>query len=111
MDCESDPDAAEWEIVCDAEKRAFEHMEVYKVVPRPKGRKVVGSRWVFCIKRGPDSAILKYKACVVAQGFTQIEGVDYDEKPNTTWFRHPGRDGFSARESCVWDQAGGACLV
>jgi hypothetical protein len=73
------PDAAEWEIVCDAEKRAFEHMEVYKVVPRPKGRKVVGSRWVFCIKRGPDSAILKYKACVVAQGFTQIEGVDYDE--------------------------------
>lgn len=73
------PDATEWEAACEAEKRVFEHMGVYEVVPRPKGRKVVGSRWVFRIKRGPDGAILKYKARIVAQGFTQIEGVDYDE--------------------------------
>jgi Reverse transcriptase (RNA-dependent DNA polymerase) len=73
------PDAADWEMVCDAERRAFESMGVYDIVPRPKGRKVIGSRWVFCIKRGPDGAILKYKARLVAQGFTQIEGVDYDE--------------------------------
>ena len=73
------PDAAEWEMACEAEKRAFEHMGVYEVVPRPKGRKVVGSRWVFRIKRGPDGTVLKYKARIVAQGFTQIEGVDYDE--------------------------------
>ena len=73
------PDAAEWEMACEAEKRAFEHMGVYEVVPCPKGRKVVGSRWVFRIKRGPDGTILKYKARIVTQGFTQIEGVDYDE--------------------------------
>jgi Reverse transcriptase (RNA-dependent DNA polymerase) len=45
----------------------------------PKGRKVVGSKWVFRIKRGPDGAIQKYKARVVAQGFTQVENIDYDE--------------------------------
>ena len=73
------PDAAEWEMACEAEKRAFEHMGVYEVVPCPKGRKVVGSRWVFRIKQGPDGTVLKYKARIVAQGFTQIEGVDYDE--------------------------------
>ena len=73
------PDAAQWDIACDNEKRAFEHMGVYEVVPRPKDRKVVGSKWVFRIKRGPDGAIQKYKARVVAQGFTQIEGIDYDE--------------------------------
>jgi hypothetical protein len=73
------PDAAEWEVVCEAEHRAFEHMGVYEVVPCPKGRKVVGSKWVFCIKRGPDGEIQKYKACIVTQGFTQIEGVDYNE--------------------------------
>jgi hypothetical protein len=54
-------------------------MSVYKVVPHPKGKNVVGSKWVFRIKRGPDGAILKHKARVVAQGFTQIEGVNYDE--------------------------------
>ena len=73
------PDAAEWEVACKDEKRSFELMGVYEVVPRPKGRKVVGSKWVFWIKRGPDGAIQKYKARVVAQGFTQIEGIDYDE--------------------------------
>ena len=72
-------DAAEWEAACEAERCAFEHMGVYEVVPRPTGRKVVGSKWVFRIKRSPDGAIQKYKARVVAQGFTQIEGVDYDE--------------------------------
>ena len=64
------PDAADWEMACDAERRTFESMGVYDVVPCPKGRKVVGSHWAFCIKRGPDGAILKYKACLVAQGFT-----------------------------------------
>jgi hypothetical protein len=73
------PDAAEWEVVCEAEHRAFEHMGVYEVILHSKGRKVVGSKWVFRIKRGPNGKIQKYKARVVAQGFTQIEGVDYDE--------------------------------
>ena len=72
-------DATEWEVVCEAERRAFEHMGMYKIVPRPKGRKVVGSKWVFRIKRGPNGEIQKYKARIVAQGFTQIEGVNYNE--------------------------------
>ena len=54
-------------------------MGVYKVVPCPKGCKVVGSKWVFWIKRGPDGKIQRYKARIVAQGFMQIEGINYDE--------------------------------
>jgi transposase InsO family protein len=73
------PDAAMWELACEGEKRQFEAMGVYEVVPRPQGKKVVGSKWVFRQKRGPDGTIQKYKARVVAQGFTQVEGVDYDE--------------------------------
>ena len=49
-------------MACDAEKHAFEHMGVYEIVPHPKGRKVIGSRWVFRIKQGPDGAVQKYKA-------------------------------------------------
>src|SRR5712672_2949792 len=73
------PDANKWEAACADEIGVFDHMEVYEVVPCPKGRKVVGSKWVFRIKRGPDGNIQKYKARIVTQGFTQIEGIDYDE--------------------------------
>ena len=72
------PDADMWDTTCEEEKRSFEVMGVYDVIPRPEKRKVLGSKWVLRIKRGPDRTILKYKACVVMQGFTQIEGVDYD---------------------------------
>jgi reverse transcriptase-like protein len=69
----------QWEMACEQEKRAFEGMGVYSIVPWPQGHKVVGSKWVFCIKRGPDGTVQKYKAQLVARGFTQIEGIDYDE--------------------------------
>ncbi len=66
-------------MTCKQEKRAFEGMGMYNVIPRPQGHKVVGSKWVFHIKRGPDGTVQKYKAQLVARGFTQIEGIDYDE--------------------------------
>jgi reverse transcriptase-like protein len=72
-------DAAKWEMACEQEKQSFESMGVYTIVPCPKGRKVVGSKWVFCIKWGPNSTIQKYKAHLVAHSFTQIEGINYDE--------------------------------
>ena len=40
---------------------------------------VVGSRWVYKIKRKSDDSIERYKACLVARGFTQQEGIDYSE--------------------------------
>jgi hypothetical protein len=75
----SRPDVAEWEVACQAEMRSFKHMHIYEVAPRPKNKNIVGSKWVFHIKWGPNGAILKYKARVVTQGFTQIEGINYDE--------------------------------
>src|SRR5712672_1055925 len=46
-----------------------------------QNRKAVGSKWVFHIKRGPDGSIEKYNTRIVAhpQGFTQIEGSNYNE--------------------------------
>jgi histone deacetylase 1/2 len=40
---------------------------------------VVGSRWVHRIKHRVDGSIKRYKACLVARGFTQQEGIDYSE--------------------------------
>ena len=73
------PDAAMWEAACEEERKSFEAMEVFEVVPQPDHKKVVGSKWVYHEKRGPDGKIQKYKACVVTQGFTQVEGIDFDK--------------------------------
>jgi len=72
-------DAAKWDVACEDEIRMFQQMGVYDVVLCSDGRKVIGSKWVFRIKRGPDGQVQKYKACIVAQGFTQVEGLDYDQ--------------------------------
>jgi hypothetical protein len=40
---------------------------------------VVGSRWVYMIKHRVDGSIERYKAHLVARGFTQQEGIDYSE--------------------------------
>jgi hypothetical protein len=54
-------------------------MKVYKEVLRPPDHKVVDSRWTFKLKRGPKELIERYKGQVVAKGYTQVEGLDYDE--------------------------------
>jgi hypothetical protein len=40
---------------------------------------IVGCRWVFALKRGPDGSIERYKARIVAKGFSQVYQVDYEE--------------------------------
>jgi len=72
-------DAAKWDVACKDEICNFQQMGVYNVVLWPKGRKVVRSKWVLCIKCGPDGQVQKYKACIITQGFTQVEGLDYDQ--------------------------------
>jgi hypothetical protein len=53
--------------------------DVWEIVPRPKGKSVVTSRWLYKLKYVVDGSIEKYKAPFVAQGFSQVEGFDYDE--------------------------------
>ena len=52
---------------------------VWEVVPRPEGKSVVSSKWLYKIKHAADGSIEKFKARFVARGFSQVEGVDYDE--------------------------------
>ena len=43
------------------------------------GKRAIGSKWIFKIKRTPEGQVDKYKARLVAQGFSQIPGVHYGE--------------------------------
>ena len=53
--------------------------DVWDVVPRPKGKFVVNSKWIFKIKHATDGSVEKHKARFVAHGFSQKEGIDYKD--------------------------------
>ena len=50
----------------------------------PLGRKVVGCRWVYVRKRDKHGAIIKHKARLVTQGFSQKPGIDYSDNGTFT---------------------------
>jgi len=54
----------------------------WTLVPKNSSMNIVGSKWVFRIKRNADGSIERYKARLVAKGFHQQEGVDYFETYN-----------------------------
>ena len=73
------PEAAEWKKAADEEMKALAAMNVWKLVPLPEGKKPVGCRWVFKVKNKPDGTIERFKARVVAKGYSQKPGLDFSE--------------------------------
>lgn len=73
------PDAKLWRKAAEEEINSLYSNGTWDLVPLPEGRKAVGSKWVFKIKRNSDGSVERYKARVVAQGFSQNPGVDYSE--------------------------------
>jgi len=52
---------------------------VHHITDLPKGRKPVGSWWVFKVKHHADGSVERHKARIVAKAYSQQEGLDYDE--------------------------------
>ena len=48
-------------------------------MPRPKGVNVIGTKWIFKNKSNEHGTIIRNKSRLVAQGYTQVEGIDFDE--------------------------------
>ncbi|GKE30562.1 retrovirus-related pol polyprotein from transposon TNT 1-94, partial [Tanacetum coccineum] len=59
------------------EMHALKINGTWDLVPRPMNANVVGSKWVFRTKFHSDGTIDRFKARLVAQGFTQVSGIDY----------------------------------
>jgi len=64
----------EWRIACREELEALQRRDVYELVERPKGRTIIKNRWVFDVKTDG-----RKKARLVGKGFSQVEGMDYDQ--------------------------------
>ncbi|GJX61300.1 retrovirus-related pol polyprotein from transposon TNT 1-94, partial [Tanacetum coccineum] len=57
----------------------FKLQEVWTLVDLPNGKRVIGTKWVFRNKKDERGIVIRNKARLVAQGYTQEEGIDYDE--------------------------------
>ena len=53
--------------------------DVWEIVPRPNNKSVVSSKWIYKNKHSTNGSIEKYKEIFVAWGFSQKEGIDYEE--------------------------------
>lgn len=58
---------------------AFTRNDTFDLFDRSEAKNIVGSKWVFRIKRFPDGYIERYKACLVAKGFHQCPWVDFHD--------------------------------
>lgn len=75
----SDDHSKKWKSAMDAEIENMKKNEVWDLVQLPRDKKVIGSKWVFKKKFDENGKVTQHKARLVAQGFTQVFGQDYDE--------------------------------
>ena len=61
------------------ELNQFERNEVWELVPRLNDQSVIGTKWVYKNKMDKNGIIIRNKARLVAQGYNQQEGIDYEE--------------------------------
>ncbi|BBN68998.1 transposable element gene [Prunus dulcis] len=69
----------DWILAMQEELNQFKRNDVWYLVPRPKDTNVIGTKWIFRNKTDEKGQIMRNKARLVAQGYTQIEGLDFDE--------------------------------
>jgi Reverse transcriptase (RNA-dependent DNA polymerase) len=77
-EAESLPAAGEWHKAMESELKLLKELETYTLTDLPEGRKAIGSKWVFRIKKDDKGNTTRRKARLVAQGFSQIPGMDFE---------------------------------
>nr|GEY25695.1 Gag-Pol polyprotein [Tanacetum cinerariifolium] len=70
---------ADWVSGMQEELDQFARLKVWRLVPRPEGKSVIKTKWIFKNKKDESSLAIRNKARLVAVGFFQQERIDYEE--------------------------------
>jgi len=76
------PQAKEWAKAWVKERDQLLKYQVFAKIHKsdiPEGTRIVNTKWVYLVKRKADGCVEEYKARKVGRGFTQEEGINYDE--------------------------------
>ncbi|KAM1353035.1 hypothetical protein TB2_032263 [Malus domestica] len=68
-----------WTRAMNEEMEAFQINSTWELTNLPKGKRVVGYRWIYTVKFSADGTIERYKARLVAKGYMQTYNIDYGE--------------------------------
>ena len=77
----------EWIQAMQEELQQFRLNNVWELVKRPDPPKhnIIGTKWIYRNKQDEHGQVVRNKARLVAQGYPQIEGIDFDEKHPLPW--------------------------
>jgi Reverse transcriptase (RNA-dependent DNA polymerase) len=73
------PNWPKWEEAMIDELGQLKHAKTWEPIEKPKGVNVIGSKWVYRAKKNSAGEINKYRAQLVAQGYSQIPGINYND--------------------------------
>ena len=68
-----------WRKAMEEEMASIEENHTWSLVDLPHGRRAIGLKWVYKVKRDENGAVAKNKARLLVKGYAQREGIDYDE--------------------------------
>ncbi|XP_066361342.1 uncharacterized protein [Miscanthus floridulus] len=72
---------AQWVLAKDKEHTALMNNQTWHLVPPPKGKNIIGCKWVYKVKRKADGTVDRYKARLITKGYMQRYGIDYTFSP------------------------------
>nr|GEV99579.1 retrovirus-related Pol polyprotein from transposon TNT 1-94 [Tanacetum cinerariifolium] len=70
---------ADWVSAMQEELDQFARLKVWRLVPRPEGKSVIKTKWIFKNKKDKSSLVIRSKERLIVVGYSQQEGINYDE--------------------------------
>ena len=72
-------DSEKWKRALEEEYDSLIKNETWELVPPPKDCNIIRSKWLMKIKRDADGNVDRHKARLVAEGYSQTQGIDYED--------------------------------